>query len=1425
MANAVAAWRTPSGQYRNASSADKTVFVSVKAACDVDPTGEGGIDHVTFHVSVNGGTATDYDVSARTVEAANYEVSAFNGRHLTTAFHLLVDLEALDGGKVEVTAEVVSAAGNSTALAGSIIIRNDTDGVDRRPSPKTIWCSPATGTAGGAGTEADPTDTLSRAILLAVANPAGSSEADRDCGGATINIMDPMVGFGGTYGSGSWHTSSGWVLTIRAVGATKTVQRIDPAVGTYPQDNIIGGGFGGAGTCNVDWHDCEFVGSGPVIYATGTTVYTTQEFACQSHSSYWVPAPAKPHADYAADGGAIIGWDGSGTGARRRYSWSGTFNGKTYGAVGYAGLFDFEITHILGVSVQSVTEDCDDFCYSNGIISDIRYHPGEIDGYTDTSFEFVVTAGANVAITVPVAGQMRIDATNSTPRDFGNEMAGLVGGAGLWGALISGATSAGNNGCFEVLEAGTNGFGRPYCILSNASAVAETGGASLRILTARLSNSVAYNDIHPDVLQMFGDHTNFMWSEIRVENCRDTRSIVGAGRTLVDGCIEDSNDGSHASSHTCEFDWASASLTNVLFHGVSVNGPASFSGPTSGVNFIDCAFTQGVNVPTGAGVFTSHCHFVDGFTSGLSPTSGAWFDTEPGDSPYSYAPKSERRSTASGLLGRPTDWWFSGATADSRGAPRNVTDDDYGAAVDVVAAGDLPPAAWAPMAGSAPYGVAASGDLPAASWSPMAGEALDSTIASGDLPAAAWSPAEGSVTFGVVASGDLPAMVWSPLKDETMAIVPGILLTGGRHIQGGDPGLAASWDSLAQTTLSYLRDRTVLRITPDNASTGAPTASALDCYPWYDGNANDDLLVVTASSTTSATCTQGGVSPGWTTDEWVGRTATFLNLTPFAGIGFQRRAVVTANTANVLTFAAGTAPAVGAIAFVGKGRFRDYHPVSGWINATGDGSISLRGGSAWQANGLGVGYDAGLIRHLFEGAYKESPYFHCWKYASIGPIITHWGDSPYDAGKAPMLLEYARVTAAATALGNTIDWQVAVIDYFEEDLQQAIASPFTILTYETRLREFMAWLTTTFGVEKFVLINHRSDTRALTAAGGAPWLRAAHVAIARDTANVGIVDFEGEDPGIAGDHGSADIKFLSLPAYIKGGKTIGAMIQRLNAGVSVAETNGGFPVYIYLGDSTAVGQATSAWTLALGSERISGPTVGSLVRPTNQKIWNRVANDLQTYTPHTNSNTSGSVTATAAHDLSIMAALGELHPNGFALVKRGSNSSALATELSTYSAGSGGRWMKSANQHYPELQADFADCVAYINETLGMQADMRGAFITLGTNDQSAIGGAAFAAALPGFCEDIWTDFGTRTGGEKFPISWRLPQTGIAPEIPAELALVQGALLDLEAAESQLVVVNVDDLERDRSDNLHETPESAVVCGDRMVTKLRTRAI
>lgn len=676
MANAIVHWRTPSGQYRNVSSPDKTILLSLKAQCDVNSAGEGGIDYVEFYVSVNGGAATTHTVSARTVEAQNYECTAYNGRHLTSAFHHSLDLTGLAGGKVEVTASVFSVLGTETAAPGSIIIRNDTDGVDRRPSTKVIYCSSVSGTSGGAGTIGDPTDTLYRAIRLACNTPGGSTSTELDCGGAVIYLVDATTGFGGQYGATSFHTTDGWTLKIKCIGTDKTVQRTTPSVFTDPQDYVTGGGFGGASDVNIDWHDAEFVGAGPTFYDSGSTNYLIQEFGCFSHSRAWVDDPAMPHADYAADSGQPTAFAHSSSGSTRRYSWSGQFRGGNFGAVGYAGLFDFEISHVLGVSVQSVTADCDDFCYSNGLISNIRYRPGEVDGYTDTSFQFVVTAGSNVDITAPGDGTMRIDATNSTPSDFGTQLSGLVGGAGYWGALISGATSSANNGCFEVLAAGTNGSGFPYCILDNASVVEETGGATLRILTAKLSDSDPYYTIHPDILQMYGDHTNFTWSEIRAEDCRDTRSIVGAGRVLVDGVIEDSTDGSHSSSHACEFDWASTNCTNVHLHGLSINGAASFSGTFSNVNFVDCVFTQGTNIPT-SGTYITHCHFVDNSTKGTSYSGGAWFNAEPGDTPFDYSPSSGNINTASGLLGRPSDWWFSGATAETRGAQRNVATDDW----------------------------------------------------------------------------------------------------------------------------------------------------------------------------------------------------------------------------------------------------------------------------------------------------------------------------------------------------------------------------------------------------------------------------------------------------------------------------------------------------------------------------------------------------------------------------------------------------------------------------------------------------------------------------------------------------------------------------------------------------------------------------
>jgi len=59
----------------------------------------------------------------------------------------------------------------------------------------------------------------------------------------------------------------------------------------------------------------------------------------------------------------------------------------------------------------------------------------------------------------------------------------------------------------------------------------------------------------------------------------------------------------------------------------------------------------------------------------------------------------------------------------------------------------------------------------------------------------------------------------------------------------------------------------------------------------------------------------------------------------------------------------------------------------------------------------------------------------------------------------------------------------------------------------------------------------------------------------------------------------------------------------------------------------------------------------------------------------------------------------------------------------------------------------------------------------------------------------------------------------------AEAVRVRAALADYAAVDAQFEVVNVDDLERLSTDNIHETPESAIIDGQRLVAALQTVAI
>lgn len=663
-----------------------------------------------------------------------------------------------------------------------------------------------------------------------------------------------------------------------------------------------------------------------------------------------------------------------------------------------------------------------------------------------------------------------------------------------------------------------------------------------------------------------------------------------------------------------------------------------------------------------------------------------------------------------------------------------------------------------------------------------------------------------------------------------MATVPGILYIADYHGTGGPLWLDTNVDGLNFGKSEYLLDRRLNRFLPDNETTGVPNASTISCWPYYDLTAGPTYYLVASSTTTSATVSP---SPGWTTDEWVGRQMTLLNTAPIPGVGIARRLVVTSNTADTVSFATTTAPTVGQAFRLGLGRFNDYHPSAGKLHLSEVGQVSFRGGSSPMTGGVGLGPDATLLRKLYETIYSESPYYHFWKWGTTNKVYDGWADSPNNAARASFLAEMVRVDNAATERGNTISWEWCIIDLSGLDIVAAAGNPLIALLYKTRLLEMIAWIRSSAVTDnadlKIILVNHRDDLWSTTAPSGTPFFNSVHRELAAEEDNVGIVDMAeipvGQQVG-SSDTPATEAKYYSQAGYLEYGERVATAMLNMSLGIPDA-ADGGFPVYVLLGDSIGVGPILITWTNACANPKLSGPTTGSLLRPSNQLIWNRGTSELEVYLPHTNSNTSGTVSATAGPELSIMAELGILHPEGFALVKRAANGSGLAAAVAYNSGdGSGGRWAKSADEHYPELQADFAAALQYINEVLGKQADMRGMFVSLGHNDQGQTdGGEDFAAALPQFCRDVWADFTTRTSGANFPITWRRPQDEATGVVDAQMALVRAALQTQKDLETQFDWIDVDDLERDKDDDLHESADSSVEHGFRAVANLMERSL
>lgn len=780
MTAAIVRWRTRSGIRR--TSPTDTLSVDVEAWTDLRPVGsggEGGVAKVSFSVSENGGTATVYDVTAPSLRFPNYSDQPSplydDGMAPLWCHGITLDCGTLAAGTITVTAEVHSVAGTITAVPGTITIYNDSDGGDRRPCTKRIYVSP-TGNDANPGTAGSPMQSIMRGVEACRANPAGSSSADFDCGGAELVLMAGVHQWArGHWGVASWHTSGDWWLTITLADGASVVR--DISSGTVEPDHYVTcTGYSG-GKCNVRIVGGQWQASGAVLYCSSGVSVTAWMDGATAQSQHFNETTKPYSVRFREDADQAVNLTGPGLSLGRRFMSCSTVQGVSFGPAGWSDLHDVRIRYFLGVAMQASGDETEGA--ANVLIEHQRYDD-ELAGHLSFA------GGAAWTVTVPSAGQMRIDATSVQASNIATQLAEIAGTT-YWGVKCSGFTSAGNNTpsgtAFAVLSTGTNGSGFPYVVLSNASAVAGSAGASARMDTARYeagSMQTYHELIHPDLLQWNTDKTGTMHSHVAVRDVVDAQAWFSGGHTITRCALVNVSDGGGG----LRWNMAdSTSLVDCLFLHCSTTGPWDVNA-AAGCNWINCVVSTYSGISASAN-YVDGCHFISGTPLGSSSSSGPWYASTTSTSPWHLTPSGGNLGSASSTLSMGTAYRFSGA-ADSRGVLRNVAQHDWSLSASGATMAGFAPAAWtvAAPSGSLVAGALMTGDAPAA-WTVGAptgvfvtfgGLPTDATM-TGDAPDA-WTIAAPTGTFAVpgLMEGNAPA-AWT-IAAPTGSLVAHALMAG-----------------------------------------------------------------------------------------------------------------------------------------------------------------------------------------------------------------------------------------------------------------------------------------------------------------------------------------------------------------------------------------------------------------------------------------------------------------------------------------------------------------------------------------------------------------------------------------------------------------------------------------------------------------------
>jgi hypothetical protein len=604
MPAAIASWRVMPGL--RFTSPASVLSVDLEAFTDLKPSilgGEGDVHYVEFTVKDStGATFATHRKVAREARFPNYSAAASplpgapsGSMGLLVAYGITLAMNAIPFGKVTISASVYSQKGTQTNLP-DVWLWNDSDGVDRRGTTKTIYVNASTGNDSNAGTIGSPVQTINKAIELVRNNPAGSGLVAHHAGGGEIVCTGAFTG-NGSFPTLEWHTDDQW-LTIRATPGT-TWQR-----GGSTQF-IPARGVANSGTIRLRWVGWEFFGQGCQYYvgvwpSTTVTMHVWHDGFVHRPTGYSASRPWDIR--YVDSGGEAAVADGPDPTRLKTYFTCATWEGRGGGAYEFTLVHDGIVGPWLGIAFQTnAQQPAAQIC--NVLIERQRYITPDIHGLWHSR-------GTNLVVSVPVAGTMRVTQTgpvimlgnNSTPTNLpGNPTIELdvqlaqMPGYTAWRYRFSGCANAGNNGDWACTAVGRDGLGRPFADFANASAVAETLSSTARILPARAGGVTWYDVVHVDLLQYNSTTTGSIVSHFAARDIDNSQGIFGSGNTLTRCVVAYATEGGNPNvTHP----FSGCVVTDCVFVHNSFAAQVQFSGATvTGCSFEENIFGNGVSNP------------------------------------------------------------------------------------------------------------------------------------------------------------------------------------------------------------------------------------------------------------------------------------------------------------------------------------------------------------------------------------------------------------------------------------------------------------------------------------------------------------------------------------------------------------------------------------------------------------------------------------------------------------------------------------------------------------------------------------------------------------------------------------------------------------------------------------------------------------